>query len=135
MADIPETPPPVVGPAAPRKVIPRGLPAAPGVGNILIVKRGDELRAALMARLEPMKKDFPDVERYWVNIITNSEFGHQYKEYTPLTNLVSGWELKEGVKDLIAYKNKMKRLKTLIDHFNPEYDYELTIDEVTELNS
>lgn len=124
----PKTKPP------PRKLIRRGLPATPGVMNLLVVKRGEELRENLQARLSAMQADFEKVEFFWQKMVKDRGF-NETREYAEYGQVVMDWELREGVKDLLEYKNKMKRLKVLIDHFAPGLDFELSVAEVAEVLS
>lgn len=117
-----------------RILVKRGLPPLPGSGNIIVRKRGEDLRVNVIDRLEAMKKDFEKIEFYWSKIITSSTF-NETKEYPELSNLAAMWELREGVRNLQEYKTKMKRLKVMLDHFQPDHDYELTVDEATEIMS
>lgn len=117
-----------------RKLVPRGLPPTPGVANMIVIRSGDDIRGNLVARLEEMKRDFEKIEFFWTKLLQDSNF-HDSREYHENGELVRKWELQEGVKDLIEYKNKMKRLKILIDHFRPGFDYELTVQEAVEVVS
>jgi len=98
------------------------------------VRSGEDLLRNVTERLELMKRDFEKIEFYWSKIIKDPTF-NETKEYPELTNLASMWELREGVRNLMEYKMKMKRLKVMTDHFRPGHDYELTVDEATEIVS
>lgn len=114
-----------------RPLVSRGLPPTPGIANLIVIKSGEELHAAFEERLEAMKKDFEKVQFFWTHLIGDPNF-HDSKEFKEYGDVVRGWELQAGLKDLVDYKNKMKRLKVLIDHFKPGFDYELTVQEVVE---
>lgn len=117
-----------------RKLVPRGLPQTPGVANMIVIRSGDEINGHLSAELEAMKKDFVQVEFFWNHIVNDPNFNdsREYNEYGPI---VRKWELDAGVKDLVDYKSRMKRLKVLLDHFRPGSDYELTVQEAVEVVS
>lgn len=117
-----------------KKIIRRNLPPSPGVDNLLTIKSGKELLENLTTRHEIMKRDYTDVEFFWNKLISDSSFNGTI-EYPKLSKLVAGWELKEGIKSLEDYKKKLKWLKTLIDHFDSDYNYELRIHEVVEIFS
>jgi hypothetical protein len=117
-----------------RPLIARGLPAAPGAGNIFVVKQGEELRANLSDRLEAMKRDFEKVEFFWSKIIKDPTFS-ETREYPELSQLTAMWELREGVRNLQEFKGRMKRLKVQTDFFEVGKDYELTVNEVVEILS
>lgn len=117
-----------------RRVIPRGLPPTPGVMNILVVKSGRELHENLQTRLEAMKLGYEKVEFFWTKLVNDPSF-NETREYPELSQVVRNWELAEGVKDFLEYKTKMKRLKALLDHFQPDCDYELTVAEAAEVLS
>ena len=117
-----------------RKLVPRGLPPTPGIANMIVVRSGDDIHSNLAARLEDMKKAFERVEFFWSHLVNDTNF-HDSKEFREYGEVVRDWELREGVKDFIEYKNKMKRLKVLIDHFKPGFDYELTVQEAVEVVS
>lgn len=117
-----------------RKFVARGLPPTPGVMNLLVVKRGEDLRVNLQSRLSAMQADFEKVEFFWSKMIKDRTF-NETREYSEYGQVVMDWELREGVKDVTEYKNKMKRLKVLIDHFADGMDFELTVSEVAEVLS
>jgi hypothetical protein len=117
-----------------RKLVKRGLPPVSGVANMIVVRSGDEIHSNLHARLDEMKKSFEKVEFFWDHLINDTNFNDS-KEYKEYGEVVRGWELREGVKDLIDFKGKMKRLKVLLDHFRPGFDYELTVQEAVEVVS
>lgn len=125
---------PKAGRSPKRKLVKRGLPPTHGSGNLIVVKRGEDLRANVEDRLGLMKRDFEKIEFYWSKLIKDPTF-NETKEYPELTNLASMWELREGTRNLQEYKMKMKRLKVMLDHFRDGYDYELTVDEATEIVS
>jgi hypothetical protein len=124
----------------PRKLVKRAIKNRPGSGNLIVVKSGEELRQNLQARLDSMKVDFEKIEfdakktiesTYKEKTIPYSET----KEYREYGALMANWEIREGVGSYHDYRKKMKRLKILIDHFDPEKDYELTVDEAVEILS
>jgi hypothetical protein len=117
-----------------RLLVARGLPAAPGVGNIFVVKRGEDLKANLTERLEAMKRDFEKVEFFWSKVIKDPQFS-ETREYPELSQLMAMWELREGVRNLQEYKGRMKRLKVQVDFFEDGKDYQLTMNEVVEILS
>lgn len=117
-----------------RSLVKRGLPPMPGSDNLVVVKRGEDLSEALSARLGEMKKDFETVEFYWNKLVDDPTY-NETREFPDHSRLVAKWELREGVRGFQEYKSRMKRLKTLIDHFQPGYDYELTVKEVVEILS
>lgn len=117
-----------------RKLVPRGLSPTPGIASMIVVRSGDDIHSNLVARLEEMKRDFKRVEFFWTKLLQDPNF-HDSREFRDDGEIVRGWELQEGVKDLIDYKNKMKRLKVLLDHFRPGFNYELTVQEAVEVVS
>lgn len=117
-----------------RALVKRILPPASGAGNLIVVKSGEDLRGNLEDRLNQMKRDYEKIEFYWSKMITSPTFG-ETKEFPELSNLASMWELREGVRNLHEYKTKMKKLKVMLDHFKAGNDYELTVDEATEIVS
>ena len=124
----------------PRKLVKRSLKNRPGSGNLIVIKSGEELRQNLQSRLDAMKVDFEKIEfdakktiesTYKEKPISYSET----KEYRAYGELMALWEIREGVGSYHDYRKKMKRLKILIDHFDPAKDYELTVDEAVEILS
>lgn len=115
-----------------RKLIRRGVESRPGAGNILVIRPGEFLRENVQERLNAMKADFESIEFHWTKIMTMPHY-HETREYPKLVELSGKWQLKEGVKDLVEFRGKMKRLKVLVDHFQPGHDYELFVDEVVEI--
>jgi hypothetical protein len=112
----------------------RGLPPTPGAENIIVVKRGEDLQANLKSQLEMMENDREQVEFWWTKGLTDPQFSEsrEHKEYAPT---IMKWEMEYGIRNLPEYRAKIRRLKVLIDHFNPGYDYELTVAEVVEIQS
>ena len=102
--------------------------------NLMVIKRGEDLRANVSARLGAMQADFEKVEFFWSKMIKDRNFNDS-REYAEYGQVVIDWELREGVKDITEYKNKMKRLKVLQDHFADNMDFELTVAEVAEVLS
>ena len=127
-------PKPRAEPSRKRKLVKRELPAAPGAGRIIVVKKGEDLRAGIQSRLDAMKADYETIEFFWTKIITSPDYAST-REYPEHSQKASLWELREGVKNFQEYKTKMKRFKVLVDHFQEGFDYELTIDEVVEILS
>lgn len=117
-----------------RPLMRRGLLPTPGADNLLVVKAGEDLRAGLEERLGAMKADFEKVEFFWSKTLSMPEFS-QTREYTELAQMIGRWEMIEGVRDILQFKAKMKRLKTLLDLFQPGCDYELTVREVVEIQT
>jgi hypothetical protein len=105
-----------------------------GSDNLIVVKSGDDLHVGLTALLDEMKADYETIEFHWSKLVSDSNY-FETKEYPGNTSLLAKWELRAGVRTLIDYKSRMKRLKTLIDHFKPGYDYELTVKETVEILS
>jgi hypothetical protein len=81
-----------------------------------------------------MKRDFEKMEFHAQKMLSDVEY-HETKEYPELLAMEATWKMREGVGDFVEYKSKMKRLKLLIDHFQPGKDYELTVDEAVEILS
>jgi len=117
-----------------RPLVKRGLPPTAGAGNILVVKAGEEIRENVQSRLDAMKKDYETVEFHWNKLITDPTY-NETKEYHPNSQLLAKWELLEGVKTLVDFKTRMKRLKVYVDHFQPGTDYELTVNDLVEILS
>ena len=112
----------------------RGLPPTPGAINLITVKSGEDLQANLKVQLEEMEKDKHQVEFWWTKGLTDQNFSDS-KEHKEYAVTVMKWEMEYGIRSLPEFREKMRRLKTLIDHFNPGYDYELTVGEVVEIFS
>lgn len=121
-------------PTKERTIVRRGTKPKRGSGNILVTKRGEDLRQELEARYSAMEADLKQVEFFWDKIMSDAQFS-ETREWNELRPILSKWEISENVKTIIDYRGKMRRLKTLIDHFKPGYDYELTVDEVVEIGS
>ena len=117
-----------------RKIVKRGLPPLLGSGNLVVIKKGEDLLTGLQDRLGVMKKDFETVEFFWSKVMKDPTY-NETKEWPDHLAMVTKWELQEGVKNLAEYKAKMRRMETLIDHFQPGHDYELTVNEVVEISS
>jgi hypothetical protein len=98
------------------------------------VKSGEDLREGIVPLLTAMKADYESIEFHWGKLMSDPTY-FETKEYPGNTSLVVKWELQVGIRTLVDYKSRMKRLKTLIDHFKPGYDYELTLKEVVEILS
>ena len=114
--------------------VPRGLPPTPGAINLITLKSGEDLQANLKTQLEEMEKDKYQVEFWWTKGLTDPNFSDS-KEHKEYAAAVMKWEMEHEIRSLPEFRTKMRRLKTLIDHFNPGYDYELTVGEVVEIFS
>lgn len=123
-----------VEPTPEREFVRRKIKNRLGAGNILIIKKGEDLRSNLKDRLQAMKDDFADMKFHAEKLLTDMTY-NETKEYPGFAQREITWQLTEGVANFIEYKSKMKRLKLLIDHFQPGKDYELTVDEAVEILS
>ena len=117
-----------------RKLVPRNLLPAPGIANLIVIRSGDEIRRNLSGRLADMMTDLEKVEFFWDKLIRKQDF-HETREYHEYGDLARKWELQEGVKDLMEYRNKMNRFRVLLGHFHDGFDYELTVQEAVEVLS
>jgi hypothetical protein len=107
---------------------------AHGAGNIVTVRRGEDLRASLETRISAMRADFERVEFYWDKTVNDPEY-HASREYPGDSAIVKKWDLLENVRDLVEFRKKVKWLEVLREHFQPGRDYELTVNEVVEILS
>ena len=126
---------PKAGRSRKRVLVKRGIPAVAGAGKIVVVKKGEDLRANLEARHGLMLKDLETIEFFWDTLMKPEKDYSGSKEWPEHLARVNKWELQEGVKSIYDYRAKMRKLKTWIDHFQPGRDYELTVDEVVEILS
>jgi hypothetical protein len=118
-----------------RILVKRGIPAVAGAGKIVVVKRGEDLRSSLETRYNLMQNDIETVEFFWNTLMKPEKDYSGTKEWPEHLALVNKWELHEGVKTIYDYRAKMRKLKVWIDHFQAGHDYELTVDEVVEIQS
>lgn len=118
-----------------RPLIKRGLPLSPGAGKIVVIKHGEDLRRLLEDRFALMQKDLETVEFFWDTLMKPEKQYSETKEWPEHLAMVNKWELQEGVKSIYDYRSKMRKLKIWIEHFQPGCDYELTVDEVVEIQS
>ena len=81
-----------------------------------------------------MRTDFETIEFFWEKTMNDPEYSSS-REYPGNMVIVKKWELKEGVKDLMEYRKRMKWIEALAVHFQPGRDYELTINEIMEILS
>jgi hypothetical protein len=118
-----------------RTLVKRGIPAIAGAGKIFVVKRGEDLRSALETRYVLMQKDVEMVEFFWDTLMKPEKNYSETKEWPEHLAKINKWELQEGVKTVHDFRAKMRKLKVWIDHFQAGRDYELTVDEVVEIQS
>lgn len=117
-----------------RELVRRGTKNRPGAGNLLVIRSGEDLRGNLEGRLAAMKDDFERMEFHAKKTISDFTY-NETKEYPDNLALEMTWKLRENIRDFMEYKAKMKRLKILIDHFQKDKNYQLTVDEVVEIFS
>jgi hypothetical protein len=129
------TPKPKAALSRKRVLVRRLIAAAPGAGNIVVIKRGEDLRELLTTRYNLMQKDLETVEFFWNTLMKPEKDYSGTKEWPEHLNLVNKWELHEGVKSIYEYRAKMRKLKAWIDHFQSGSDYQLTVNEVVEIQS
>jgi hypothetical protein len=118
-----------------RVLVKRGIPPVAGASKIIVIKRGEDLLAGLKDRYALMQKDLETVEFFWNTLMKPEKDYSGSKEWPEHLALVNKWELHEGVKSIYDYRAKMRKLKVWIDHFQAGRDYELTVDEVVEIQS
>jgi hypothetical protein len=128
-------PKPKAGRSRKRVLVKRGIPAASGASKIFVVKRGEDLRELLSTRYNLMQKDLETVEFFWNTLMKPEKDYSGTKEWPDHLALVNKWELHEGVKSIYDYRAKMRKIKVWLDHFQAGHDYELTVDEVVEIQS
>ncbi len=92
-----------------RKFVPRGTEPASGSGNIIVKKRGEDLRQELQIRYQAMKDDLKKVEFFWSKIMNDNHFS-ETREWGEIRPIIFRYELDENVKTIVDYRNKMRRL-------------------------